>query len=78
MKIEMIPEVQKNTIKARDMRPGQIGRLHDAVDELYLVCQYASFLKIWPKSTIFETTSVVPANWVVELLPEGTVLKLTF
>ena len=77
MKIEVIYD-KFVTVKAVNMHPGQIGKLHDAVNEVYVVRQVSGFLKIWPKSNAFETTSVVPADWCVLLLPEGTVLNLTF
>jgi hypothetical protein len=77
MKIEVICD-KSFTVKAVNMHPGQIGKLQDAVEEVYVVRQVSGFLKIWPKSNCFETTSVVPANWYVLLLPEGTVLNLTF
>jgi hypothetical protein len=76
MKTEVIQDMSV-TIKVVNMHPGQIGKLRDTDDELYVVRQEFGFLQIWPKLNCFESASVLPDNWDVSLLPEGTVVKIT-
>jgi hypothetical protein len=78
MKIEVIPGHTHLVAPARDMHQGKIGKVRDTVDELYLVRQIIGFIKIWPNSNCFEFAATVPDTWAVEILPVGTVLKLTF
>jgi hypothetical protein len=77
MNIEIIQDTTV-TIKAVNMHPGQIGKVIDTIDELYVVRQESGFIKIWLESNSFETAPLVPASWLVRLLPESTVVKLTF
>jgi hypothetical protein len=78
MNIEIILGNPCPAVIATNMRQGQLGKVRDAAEELYLVRQIIGFIKIWPKSNCFEFAASVPAHWTVELLPEGTKITFTF